>query len=59
MFEIYVAWGGRNETWCCKHSEAAFRLMDIFEQQGATSLHLYPKIPFFYDEWMNHRWDIL
>lgn len=59
MFEIYIAWKNSNTTLHCKNSETAFRLMDIFEQQGATSLHLYPKISFFYDEWKNHRWDIL
>ena len=59
MYEVYVAFKDSNRMWYCKNSETAFRLMDILEQQGATSLYLYPNIPFFYDEWKKHRWDIL
>lgn len=58
MYEVYVSWKNTNRTWYCQTSRDAFQLMDVFEQQGATSLHIYPKIPFFYDEWRNHRLDV-
>lgn len=59
MYEVYVVWENSNRTWHCKTSETAFRLMDLFKQQGCLCAHLYPNIPFFYNEDENHRWDIL